>query len=248
MFENKYLDRFISEKFSILDTIREVSSKNGLSITLSIGLGKDGQTLLESYKNAQLALEMALSRGGDQAVIRNRFSFEFFGGRSKELERHTKVKSRVMANAISELIKDSSSVLIMGHKSADNDSGARRWGLSASRETRQNANIILNTQDNSAAELVSRITGTSGYEDIFISAEDAIVEADGNTLLIVVDTNRPSYVESLALLESVNKIAVIDHHRRAAEYIENAVLSSRALRVLGLRACSGAACLSCRGA
>lgn len=226
MFENKYLDRFISEKFSILDTIREVSSKNGLSITLSIGLGKDGQTLLESYKNAQLALEMALSRGGDQAVIRNRFSFEFFGGRSKELERHTKVKSRVMANAISELIKDSSSVLIMGHKSADNDSVGAAMGLVCiARKLGKNANIILNTQDNSAAELVSRITGTSGYEDIFISAEDAIVEADGNTLLIVVDTNRPSYVESLALLESVNKIAVIDHHRRAAEYIENAVLS-----------------------
>lgn len=226
IFEEQYLAGYQEQKFSILDAVREVESSNGMRATLSIGIGKDGQDFGESYKFAQLAIDMSLSRGGDQAVIRNKFNFEFFGGRSKELEKRTKVKSRVMANALAELIKDSSGVLIMGHKNADNDSVGAAIGLmSIVRKFGKSGSIVMNVQENTAVSLCEKLIHEDYYENIFITAEDAILEADGNTLLIVVDTNRPQYVESPSLLESVNKVAVVDHHRRAAEYIDNAVLN-----------------------
>lgn len=226
IFEEQYLGKFREDKFSVLEAVREVESSNGIRATMSLGIGKDGNDFDESYKFAQLAIDMSLSRGGDQAVVRNKFNFEFFGGHSKELEKRTKVKSRVMANSLAELIKDASSVVIMGHKNSDNDSVGAAVGLmSIVRKYGKQGNIVLNKQDNTADSLYKKIKAEAVYKNVFISAEDAMLDADGNTLLIVVDTNRPQYVESTALLESINKVAVIDHHRRAAEYIENAVLN-----------------------
>lgn len=225
IFEQRYLEEYTSSKFTVLDSVREVESKNGIRVTLSIGIGKDGQNFRENHRNARLAIDMALSRGGDQAVIRNKFNFEFFGGRSQGIEKRTKVKSRVMANALVGLIRDSSGVMIMGHKNADNDSLGAAVGIACiARKIGKRASIITG-QKTSADALVRKIKTEHEYDGAFITAEDAILEADGNTLVIVVDTNRKSVVESEALLESANKVAVIDHHRRGTDYIENAVLN-----------------------
>ena len=225
LFEQRFLDEYTATKFAILDSIREIESKNGIRATLSIGIGKDGGTFSENHRDAQLSIDMALSRGGDQAVIRNKFNFEFFGGRTKELEKRTKVKSRVMANAITGLIKDSSGVMIMGHKNADNDSVGAAIGIACiARKMGKKAFVVI-SEKNSAEALVRKMKATSEYENTFITAEDAIISADSNTLLVVVDTNRKAVVESEALLESVNKVAIIDHHRRGTDYIEGAVLN-----------------------
>jgi len=225
LFQQRYLDEYTATRFSILDSVREIESKNGIKVTLSIGIGKDGQNFKENHRNARLAIDMALSRGGDQAVIRNKFNFEFFGGRSQEVEKRTKVKSRVMANALAGLIRDSSSVMIMGHKNADNDSLGAAVGIACiARKIGKNASIVIGSKT-SADVLVKKIRAEHEYDGAFISAEDAIIEADNDTLLVVVDTNRKSVVESEALLESANKVAVIDHHRRGTDYIDGAVLN-----------------------
>ncbi len=225
IFEERYLQEYMNERFSILDSVREIESKNGIRVTLSIGIGKDGQNFSESHKNARLAIDMALSRGGDQTVIRNRFNFEFFGGRSQELEKRTKVKSRVMANALAGLIRDSSSVIIMGHEGADNDSIGAAVGIACiARKIGARAYIVLDRKT-ATNTMLRKLFEAPEYEGVFIDEEEAIIEADGNTLLVVVDTNRLSQVESETLLESANKVAIIDHHRRGTDYIENAVLN-----------------------
>ena len=201
--ESAELDKLVARKFSVLQEVREIENHEGVVATLSIGIGRDGETLAESYQFAGLAIDMALSRGGDQAVIKNKFNFAFFGGLSEEVEKRTKVKSRVVANALSQLIRDSSQVLVKGRP----------------------VHIVVDRQHTMASDLIERLETQSEYKGVFISAEDAMIACDFNTLLIVVDVNRPGYVESAALLESINKIAVIDHHRRAADYIGNAVVS-----------------------
>ncbi len=224
--ENAELDKLVARKFSVLQEVREIQNHEGVIATLSIGIGRDGETLAESYQYAGLAIDMALSRGGDQAVIKNRFNFAFYGGLSEEVEKRTKVKSRVVANALSQLIRDSSQVLVMGHKNSDMDAiGAAAGIICAARVKGRPAHIVVDRQHTMATELIERLETQSEYKGVFISAEDAMIMCDFNTLLIVVDVNRPGYVESAALLESINKIAVIDHHRRAADYIENAVVS-----------------------
>ena len=217
---------FCRKKFSLLDEIRQVQSPNGVAATLSIGFGRNGETPRQLHEYASLALDMALSRGGDQVVVKDGNDFSFFGGRSKETERRTKVKSRVVANALSQLIRDSSQVLVMGHKNSDMDAiGAAAGMVCAARVKGRPVHIVVDRQHTMASDLIERLETQSEYKGVFISAEDAMIACDFNTLLIVVDVNRPGYVESAALLESINKIAVIDHHRRAADYIENAVVS-----------------------
>ena len=224
--ENAELDKLAARKFSVLQEVRDIQNHEGVIATLSIGIGRDGETLAESYQVAGLAIDMALSRGGDQAVIKNRYNFEFFGGLSEEVEKRTNVKSRVVANALSQLIRDSSQVLVMGHKNSDMDAiGAAAGMVCAARVKNKPVHIVVDRQHTMATELIDRLETQSEYKGVFVSAEDAMIMCDFNTLLIVVDVNRPGYVESEALLQSINKIAVIDHHRRAADYIENAVVS-----------------------
>ncbi|MBR6259058.1 MAG: DHH family phosphoesterase, partial [Oscillospiraceae bacterium] len=161
-----------------------------------------------------------------QAVIKNKYNFEFFGGKTAQLEKRTKVKSRVMANSLSELISSASRIFVMGHKAADLDSvGAAVGVCCAARKRGKKAKIVIDLERNLAKELVERMRTLPEYEDVFISAEEAIVEADGGSLLVVVDTNRPEQVESETLLLSCNRVAVIDHHRRASTYIQDAALS-----------------------
>ena len=169
---------------------------------------------------------MALSRGGDQAVVKNKFNFEFYGGRSKEMEKRTKVKSRVMANALGELIADSSYVFVMGHKFPDLDCiGACAGVCAIARKRGVQARIIREPGNNPAADMVGKLSQTPEYKETFLSAQDAIILADPRTLLVVVDTNRPEQVMSQDLLECCTRVAVIDHHRRAASYISNAALN-----------------------
>ncbi|HIQ69711.1 MAG TPA: DHH family phosphoesterase [Candidatus Avoscillospira stercorigallinarum] len=226
IFESKDLPRLQEEKFSILDDIRAITNPSGVAATLSIGIGKDGSSFQENYAFANLSIEMALSRGGDQAVIKDRYNFNFFGGRTKETERRTKVKARVIASSLNELISQSSQVFIMGHRMADLDALGAAMGLVCiCRKRTRPVHIVLDQEKNAAKALLTVLQDYPEYDNLFVSGEDALLAADSKTLLIVVDTNRPDQVESLALLESVNRVAVIDHHRRAADYIEQVVLN-----------------------
>ena len=226
VFESKDLAALQAEKFSLLESIRSVVNPSGVAATVSLGIGKDGQSYEENYNFAMLAIEMSLSRGGDQAVIKDRYNFTFFGGRTKETERRTKVKSRVVASSLSELIAQSSQVFIMGHRMADLDSVGAAVGLvSLCRKKGRRVRIVLDLENNAAGSLISELRAQPDYADLFLSGDDALVEADSHSLLIVVDTNRPDQVESKALLESIPRVAVIDHHRRAADYIEQIVLN-----------------------
>lgn len=224
--ESGDLSKLAAKKFSVLDDVRSIQSRSGVVATLSIGIGKEGETFAECYRFACVALDMALSRGGDQAVIKTKYNFEFFGGLSKELEKRTKVKSRVVANALMQLIRDSSQVMIMGHQSSDMDSVGAAVGMAcAARVHGKPVRVVVRKDRTLARELIDKMKAIEGNADLFIEPDEAMVASDYNTLLIVVDTNRPDYVESPPLLESINKVAVIDHHRRAASYIENFALN-----------------------
>ena len=227
LFDEQYMPQFLEKKFDIVDQIREVVNPSGHPATLTVGVGRDGDSLSELYQFASLAVEMALSRGGDQAVVKNRFNFEFYGGRrSAETEKHTKVKSRVMASALGELIADAGQVFIMGHKFPDLDCIGPACGICAvCRKKGVPAYIIRDLAANPASGLVSELMELPEYAQAFLSPDNALIAADARTLLVVVDTNRPDRVLSQDLLECVNKVAVIDHHRRAASYIEGATFS-----------------------
>ena len=226
LFEEQYFHHFVEEKFSILDTIRSIKVAENVHPTLSIGVGMDSPSIPELYKNAKLSLEMALSRGGDQAVVRNQVDFAFYGGRTKATEKRTKVKSRVMANAFRELIADAGEVYIMGHTFADMDAvGAAAGICCAARKRGKQAHIIIDADHNAARTMLERLNTLPEYENVFLDPGDAFLQMKADTLLVVVDTNRPDMVESPQLLESSNRVAVIDHHRRAASYIENAAFS-----------------------
>ncbi len=226
LFEEEHFEHFAAEKFAVLDSIRAVKVAEGLNPTLSIGVGKDADSIAELYKGANLSLEMALSRGGDQAVVRTRQDFSFYGGRTKTAEKRTKVKSRVMANALGELMEDAKQIYIMGHSYADMDAlGAAAGLMCIARKRRRKAQIIID-QDNNAAQLVlAQLRKLPEYAGAFVDKQEAFLRLQPGTLLIVVDTNRPDFVEAPQVLESCNRVAVIDHHRRAASYIENAALN-----------------------
>ena len=226
VFEERYLQDYEDSKFSILDDVRAAPCAEGGPVTLSIGLGRGADTFGELYHYAALSVEMALSRGGDQAVVRNKVGFEFYGGHTKELEKRTKVKSRVMANALRALIADSNAVMIMGHKMADMDAVGAAAGVCAlCRKLNVPAYIIKEPGSPPGQVMINRLSNQEYYKPRFIDPEEALMAAGPATLLVVVDTNRPDQVISGALLEACTKVAVIDHHRRAAEYIEGAALN-----------------------
>ena len=226
VFEEQHYEHFVEERFSVLDAIRDIKVGEGSHPTLSIGIGKDASGIPELYKNANLSLEMALSRGGDQAVVRNKVDFAFYGGRAKTTEKRTKVKSRVMANALSELLADAEQVYVMGHSFADMDAVGAAVGMCcAARKRGKKAQIVIDLERNAAQAVLDRLRALPEYEDVFTSPNEAFLKMRPGALLVVVDTNRPDIVESPQLLESCNRVAVIDHHRRAASYIENAAFS-----------------------
>ena len=225
MFEKKDIERMRQEKFSITEQIHEVENPGGIDASISIGFGEDGATLGEGLQFADVGTELALSRGGDQTVIKNKLSFEFYGGRGNEIEKRTKVKSRVMANTLAELMRDSSKVYVMGHRFADLDALGADVGICClARKLGVKAFIVINQQQNACSQLIQRLKNDADYRDIFLSPNEAFMKADGRTLLVVVDTNRPEQVEDADLLAACNRVAVIDHHRVGATYIQNAAL------------------------
>ena len=224
--ENRWLEPLKENKFSIVEEVRQVVSPAGVNATISIGIGTEGTTMQEALQFAQVAVELALSRGGDQAVVKNRLSFDFYGGRGIEVERRTKVKSRVMATTLSELMRDSSRIIVMGHRYADLDAiGAAVGVCCLARKFGVKANIVTDLEKNAAKGLIHVLRQESEYRDIFMSKTEAMLRADGRTLLVVVDVNRPERVEDPDLLSACNRVAVIDHHRVAATYIQNAALA-----------------------
>ena len=226
IFEKKDLDRAIEDKFSLLENIHEITNPGGLPASLSIGMGVDGANFDESYNFAALGIEMALSRGGDQAVIKDRVNFNFYGGRNKEADYSSKVRSRVTANSLMELIGQSGHVFIMGHRNADLDAVGAAMGIAClCRKKGKKFNIVLDLQNNASGRLIDEIRAVPEYRDVFISGQDAMLEADNRSILIVVDTNRPDQVEYKPLLEAISKVCVVDHHRRAADYINPVVVN-----------------------
>ncbi len=226
VFEKRDLKHAIEDKFSLLERVHEITSPSGLAASISFGLGVDGETFEEAYEFAALAIEMALSRGGDQAVIKDRLNFNFYGGRTKEADHRSKVRSRVTANSLMELIGQSSQVFIMGHKNADMDAvGAAAGIFSLCRKKGKNAYIVLDLHNNVAGNLIDELRQAPQYKDAFISGQEALVLSDNRSTLIVVDTNRPDQVEFRPLLEAVPRICVVDHHRRAADYIKPVVVN-----------------------
>ena len=186
----------------------------------------DGTDFAESYDFAALGIEMALSRGGDQAVIKDRFNFSFYGGRNRETDYSSKVRSRVTANSLMELIGQSDHVFIMGHKNADLDAVGAAMGIAClCRKKGRKASIVLDLEHNAAEKLISEIQAEPQYRDVFISGQDALLMADNHSILVVVDTNRPDQVEFQPLLEAISKVCVVDHHRRAADYISPVVVN-----------------------
>lgn len=219
-------EKFAAGRFSILDDVRTVQAGEGVYATLSIGVGREAAEFEALYKNAGLALEMALSRGGDQAVVKDQMNFEFYGGRAKTTEKRTKVKSRVMANALGDLMDDTEHVYVMGHKYADMDTLGAAAGICAiARKRGKAARIVLDMENNSVGPMLRKLRALPEYKDVFIGGGDAFLRVQPDTLLVVVDTNRPESVESEPLLESCNRVAVIDHHRRSSSYIEKMALN-----------------------
>ena len=226
VFEKRDLRKAKEGKFSLLESIHEVTSPAGVQASVSIGLGVDGENFEESYDFAALAIEMALSRGGDQAVVKDRRNFDFYGGRTKEAEHRSKVRSRVTANSLMELIGQSSEVYIMGHKNADLDAVGAAMGIAClCRKKGKKPYIVLDLQNNMAGKLIEEIRETSIYSDLFLTGQEALVRCDNRSILVVVDTNRPDQVEFKPLLEAVTKVCVVDHHRRAADYITPVVVN-----------------------
>ena len=226
VFEEKSFSDFAAKRFDVLDAVREVVAGEGVAATLSIGVGRDADSFEALFKNASVALEMALSRGGDQAVVKDKLNFEFYGGRSKATEKRTKVKSRVMANALAELIDEAKQVYVMGHSYADMDAlGAAAGVCAIVRKRGKKCRIVIDTENNAAHPMLRRLQALPEYQGAFLSGDDAFLRVQPETLLVVVDTNRPGSVESEPLLDACNRVAVIDHHRRGSSYIEKMALN-----------------------
>ena len=226
VFEKRDLRKAKEDKFSLLENVHEITSPSGVQASISIGMGVDGETFEESYEFAALAIEMALSRGGDQAVVKDRRNFDFYGGRTKEADHRSKVRSRVTAGSMMELIGQSGEVFIMGHKNADLDAVGAAMGIAClCRKKGVKPYIVLDIQNNMAGKLIEEIRTIPTYQDVFITGQEAMVLCDSRSALVVVDTNRPDQVEFKPLLEAVTKVCVVDHHRRAADYITPVVVN-----------------------
>ena len=221
----KALKELEKTKFSILDKAREIDYGNSLPVSLSIGVGYDGDTVEQTGEFASGAIDMALGRGGDQVAIKNKDGFNFYGGKSKGFERKTKVKSRLIGLALRELINQSDKIIIMGHKYPDMDAmGAAVGVFDICKSYGKIANIVLEGVNEAVEMFVNRIHEEKYYNGMFISHEKAIDMCDKDTLIVVVDTHRPSYTECPELLDISKRLVVIDHHRRGVEYISDTVL------------------------
>jgi c-di-AMP phosphodiesterase-like protein len=226
VFETRYMKEFEDKKFEILDGIKEISIGNKIPVTLSIGFGQNGENISENFHFANAAIDIALGRGGDQVVVKDNAKFDFFGGRTREIEKRTRVKARVISQALRELIDQSREVLIMGHENGDIDCLGSSMGLYRIVKSRdKNAFIVLNNSNPTIDSLISKIQENPEYNGLFIGNSEAMDIINEKTLLIVVDTYRPNFTENPELLKYSNQIVVIDHHRKGADFIQDAVIA-----------------------
>ena len=219
------LSKLQENKFTILDTIRNITYSNTLPVTISIGVGREGNSIHENIKWAAGALDLALGRGGDQAIVKTKDKFEFYGGKSKAVEKTTKVKSRLIGHALKEIVSQSNNIYIMGHKYPDLDAMGAAVGIfDICKSCGKSAHIVLDDVNDSIEEFVKRVKKQEYYKGVFVTCEDAIKNCNKDTVVIVVDTHRPSYTECQELLNIAKKVIVIDHHRRGVEFIKDTVL------------------------
>lgn len=225
--EQKYMPSLEAERFSLLEDVKTVNIGNEMAVTLSIGIGINGDTYIRNYEYARTAIDMALGRGGDQAVVKNGEKIQYYGGKSQQLEKTTRVKARVKAHALRELLETKDRLLIMGHKIGDIDSFGSAIGVyRIAAALGKKAHIVINEVTSSVRPMMDRFINNSDYpQDLFLMGDDAAELADPSTALVVVDVNRPSYTEEPQLLNLVKTIVVIDHHRQSSEIISNATLS-----------------------
>ena len=224
VFEQKNLEKIKEEKFAILDSIKNLVRKDKIQLTLSIAISNEGDTERDVYKSASAAMDVILGRGGDQAVIRQNGKYLFFGGKVEEVEKRTKVKARIVAHALEELIKENDKIMIMGHTNPDIDAIGSALGIYRIAKTlEKEAKIVANVETPSIKDLYESIKDQ--YQEVFISSKTALAQVDSGTLIIVVDTHKKTYVESPELLTKTNKIVIIDHHRRSADFIDNSILT-----------------------
>ncbi|MBD5089088.1 MAG: DHH family phosphoesterase [Clostridiales bacterium] len=227
MFKKKYLDQLESSKFSLLEEVRAISIGNEMSLTISIGLGISDDGYLRSYEYARAAMDLALGRGGDQAVVKAGEKLTYYGGKSVQIEKKTRVKARVKAHALRELMEAKERVVIMGHKTGDVDCfGAAIGVYRISTALGKKTHIVINEITTSVRPLIQRFQTNAEYEDdMFLNSQEAMDIVDYNTLLVIVDVHRPNLTECPELLQKTRHIVVLDHHRQSGDVVENAVLS-----------------------
>ena len=227
VFKYKYLEQLSADKFKLIEDVKSIKVGNEMAITLSIGVGAGGVSYTQNYEYARMGIDLALGRGGDQVVVKEGEEVTYYGGKAKQVERNTRVKARVKAHALREIIESREHVVIMGHTISDVDSlGAAIGVYCAARVLGKKAQIVLNEVTTSLRPLVECFTEEKGYPaDLFIKNEEALLITNKNTLVMVVDTNRPNYTECPELLNRTDTICVFDHHRQNSEVIENPVLS-----------------------
>ena len=224
IFEQRNLDKIKESKFAILDYIKDIVRKDKIQLTLSIAISNEGETDKEVYKSATAAMDVILGRGGDQAVIRENGKYQFFGGKVEEVEKRTKVKARIVAHALEELMSTCENVIIMGHSNPDIDAVGSALGVyRMATSLRKEAYILANSESASIKTFVSNLP--EDYKNVIINRETALARVDAETLLVVVDTHKKSYVEEPELLNKTNKIVVIDHHRRGTDFIDQSILT-----------------------
>lgn len=226
IFDRENVNKFAEDKFGILDNVRNIASETRIPLTLSIGISMDGDSYYELYKDANAALDIALGRGGDQAVIKKDGKYNFFGGRTLEVEKRTKVKVRVVAQALEELIEEAENVIIMGHTNTDIDCIGSALGIcSLTRKKNKDTYIVLNSVSPTLGNFMKAVEKEEIYNGVFVDENEAAAKITADSLLIVVDTNRKSYVDAPGLLEKTQNIVIIDHHRMGEDYIGQSILT-----------------------
>lgn len=223
----QYLAKLREDRFSLIEDVKTVKVGNEMAVTLSIGIGANGESYTQNYEYARMSIDLALGRGGDQVVVRDGEDITYYGGKTQQVERNTRVKARVKAHALREIIESREHVIIMGHSISDVDSLGAAIGIyCAAKVLGKKAQIVLNEITSSLRPLVECFTEEKGYPaDLFIKNEEALMLTNENTLVVVVDVNRPSYTECPELLKCTQTVCVFDHHRQTNEVIENPVLS-----------------------
>lgn len=224
--QNQYIEKQMEKKFEILDVIKDINTGNKLMVTLSVGVGRDGENPLEDGKFATSAKELALGRGGDQVVVKSGSKLDFYGGKTKELEKRTKVKARVVSYVLLDLIKESNKILIMGHANPDIDCLGSALGLySIINFLGKECYIILEDINTSIKALMDKIKEEEEYNSVFINSNKAMEKMDEDSLLIIVDVHSKGHVENIKIVDKSKKLVIIDHHRKSTDYIEGALLS-----------------------